>query len=288
MPKATLRALLARLISPIERSFGLHDWDFSQSIDPLGPLPIEGADDLERVARLIASARRVLIFAGSGLSAESGIATFRGKMGVYGQEDIARATQAATFNTEPDWQLDWHQRWLEHTRAAHPHDGYEALTRMMRHGEWTVATQNVDRLMEQAAAAAGVHPTIVHLHGVLDEARCHTCGFTMTQGVIDLTTLPACPRCGGRLRPAVTWFGEALPSGALETATYAAERADLCLLIGTSGLVYPASDLPQLARRSGARLVEINPEPTALTNLCHLTLRMTAQDALLQLARLLP
>jgi NAD-dependent deacetylase len=285
MPKHLLRKLLSRIIAPIERRLDLHDWDFTHNIDPLGPLPLDGDDAPDRAARLIHRARRVLIFAGSGMSAESGIATFRGKMGVYGQEDIARATQASTFDADPDWQLGWHQRWLEHTRDARPHPGYDALVDLMRGREWTVATQNVDRLMEQAAAGASSPPTIVHLHGVLDEARCHTCGFHMAQDVFDLSRLPACPRCGGKMRPAVTWFGEGLPAGALETAARAAERADLCILIGTSGLVYPASDLPQLARRQGARLIEINPEDTALSNLCHVHLRLGAEEALTDLAR---
>jgi NAD-dependent deacetylase len=285
MPRPTLHALLARAIASIERRLGLHDWDFTHAIDPLGPLPLDGQDDVERAARLIWRAQHVLIFAGSGMSAEAGIATFRGKMGLYDQEDIARATQAATFTTAPDWQLAWHQRWLEHIAQARPHAGYHALTALMRRGgQWTVATQNVDRLMEHAVACAGVTPQIVHLHGVLDEARCHTCHFHMTQGIIDLTRLPACPRCGGRMRPAVVWFGEALPPDALHTAQQAAERADLCLLIGTSGLVYPASDLPELARRHGARLVEINPEPTALSDLCHVILRDGAEHALTTLA----
>jgi NAD-dependent deacetylase len=154
---------------------------------------------------------------------------------------------------------------------------------MMRHGRWTIATQNVDRLMEQAAELEHVTPLILHLHGVIDQARCHSCGWHMSQGVIDLTQLPVCPRCGGQLRPDVVWFGEQLPEDTLTSARAAAERADVCLLIGTSGLVYPASELPELATRHGARLIEINPEPTALSPLAHVTLRRGAQDALIEL-----
>jgi NAD-dependent protein deacetylase/lipoamidase len=217
---------------------------------------------LEAAARTLAEAKTLFIFTGSGMSAESGLPTFRGPQGLW---EGARPEDVATpeaFGRDPASVWRWYRaRILAHARAK-PNRGHEAIAKLQAlYGHATLATQNVDLLHEKGGSRG-----VLHLHGRLSHVRCSRCAHVEELKRATLRRLPPpCPACRAPLRPDVTWFGEALPEGAFREASAAAAECDAALVVGTSNLVYPAASLPLVAKAQGARLVEVNPEPTPLT-----------------------
>ncbi len=240
---------------------------------------------LNRAARYLQQAQSVLVCAGSGLSAESGVPTFRGQGGMFENSDIAHLTNVQTFETDRQTMMRWYQKRRDALAAIEPNDGHRALIQLAKATQhYTVATQNVDHLLEAAGDAAGYRPPIIHLHGSLLEVHCHRCDYQFEDLTFDLGELPRCPECDGPLRPGVVWFGENLPDGSMAATAQAAKDADVCLIVGTSGLVQPAASIPPLARQHGAKLVEINPNASALSDLCDVLVRAPAGRALPGLA----
>jgi NAD-dependent deacetylase len=212
---------------------------------------------LASVRTRLANARHIVAFTGAGMSAESGLATFRGPSGLW---EGARPEDLATpnaFRRNP--QRVW--RWYNWRRAelakARPNKGHEALAAAAQHVRLTIITQNVDRL-HQAAGSRDV----IELHGNLHEVRCTACGATFDKSEETLDEEPTCDDCDGLLRPAVVWFGEELPRDALAHAWQQVVACDVLLVIGTSGVVQPAAGLVHDAMRAGSHVVEINTEPT--------------------------
>lgn len=236
-------------------------------------------DEIEQVAELLAEADEVFVFAGSGLSAESGVPTFRGEDGLFSDPEVAELARLETLEREPERALEWYQEGRERMREVDPNPGHHALARIADRVDLTVATQNVDGLLERAAEAEGVEFPVHHVHGSLFAVRCHDCGREADPEV-DLSEVPACPECGGFLRPDVVLFGELLPREAFDASEAAADRADVCLSVGTSGLVHPAAGLPRQAQRTGAELVEVNPRETELSDICDILVRRQAGTAL--------
>lgn len=228
---------------------------------------------IEEAAGLLRGNPRVLVFAGAGLSAESGISTFRGPKGVYNDKEIARLTHVATFAKDPEAVLSWYQQRRHQLTEVRPNEGHMALARLAATGHYTIATQNVDHLEEVACRAVGTRPEILRLHGSLARVRCHSCPNEYEDMMVDLSSGPRCKRCTGPLRPGVVWFGEMLDDEVVNAAMRAASECDVCLLVGTSALVYPAASLPELAHEHGAKLIEVNPEPSALARKCRFQLR---------------
>lgn len=238
-------------------------------------------DALRRAAEALRGADRVLVCAGSGLSAESGIPTFRGPDGIFQSPDLSRITHIDTFESDDrEEMLTWYQARRAKLSEVEPNAGHLALIGLAKMASYAIATQNVDHLLEAASDQVGFRPEILHLHGSLLVVKCHDCGASSEDLHLDLGTMPRCEVCGGPLRPGVVWFGEALPPGVLERSTQLAEECDVCLVLGTSGLVYPAAALPEVARRSGATLIEVNPNSTALSDLCEIQIRQTTGEAL--------
>jgi len=227
------------------------------------------ADD---IADLLADADRVFVFAGSGFSAESGVPTFRGEDGLFADDEIAELADAETLEREPERALSWYQEGRDTIADLEPNPGHYTLARLSRGAEYTVATQNVDGLLERACAEEGVELPVHHIHGSLFRVRCHDCDRAYDSEV-DLSELPECEECGGLLRPDIVLFGELLPRNAFDAAAEGAKSAGVCLLLGTSGIVHPAAGLPRQAKRQGATLVEINPKATELSDLCEITVR---------------
>ncbi|MEM1349882.1 MAG: Sir2 family NAD-dependent protein deacetylase, partial [Myxococcota bacterium] len=229
-------------------------------------------------------AHHILAFLGSGFSADSGVATFRDEdRGIYADETILRMTRAQTFETEPELQLAWHQRWREQLLEAKPSPAHRALARLAARTRVTIATQNIDLLTESALREVGLtdHVEVLHLHGRLDRIRCVSCKHVWQDAGHDFIARQPCPKCGTeRTRPDVVWFGEELPERELERSMEAAQVADVCLVIGTSGLVYPAASIPEIAKRSGARVLELNVAETSLTRLADVHLTGRAADVL--------
>ncbi|HEX5143611.1 MAG TPA: Sir2 family NAD-dependent protein deacetylase, partial [Mycobacterium sp.] len=170
-----------------------------------------------------------------------------------------------------------------------PNDGHRALAAWQDYADVTVITQNVDDLHERAGSTA-VH----HLHGSLFEFRCAICDSPYREELPDMPEPqleaypPLCVHCGGLIRPDIVWFGEQLPDGPWEAAVGAVRSADLMVVVGTSGIVYPAAGLPELAAAQGTVVVEVNPEPTPLSESATVTLRESASTALPRLLQRLP
>lgn len=203
----------------------------------------------------------LVVLTGAGISAESGLATFRGPEGMWEGRNPMELASPEAFRADPltVWRFyDWRRR---QALKARPNPAHLALAEWEgRHDKFTLITQNVDGLHERAGSR-----NVVRLHGSLWRLRCTAEGREFDDEREDLGTLPPSCECGGMLRPGVVWFGESLPSDAIERADRASRAARVVLVVGTSSLVYPAAALPQIARASGAYVVEVNPEPTPLS-----------------------
>ncbi|MGC8856733.1 MAG: NAD-dependent deacylase [Anaerolineae bacterium] len=206
--------------------------------------------------------QRIVALTGAGVSAESGLRTFRdtqsGLWAQYRPEDLA-SPEAFARNPKLVW--DWYAWRREALKGVRPNPGHEALAKMeMFVPYFTLITQNVDGLHH----LAGSHQ-VIELHGNIQRVRCSQCARLADAWGEDEEEVPRCLICGGMLRPDVVWFGEALPRSALEAAVEASRACDVFFSIGTSGIVQPAASLPFAAKNRGAVVVEINLEPTPLT-----------------------
>jgi NAD-dependent deacetylase len=221
------------------------------------------------VATRLAAARSVLVLTGAGVSAESGVPTFRGPEGLWRQYRPEELATPEAFARDPLLVWEWYAWRRERIAPLRPNAAHEAIVRLERRGgDFLLATQNVDGLHPLAGSRL-----MVELHGNLWWLLCQGCGRAAEDRRVPLPELPPRCACGGLLRPGVVWFGESLPEAALQAAFAAAQRAEFVLVAGTSSLVYPAAALPQLARERGAFVVEINPEATPLTPLASASLR---------------
>lgn len=231
------------------------------------------------------SARRLVVFTGAGVSAESGIATFRDAL--TGLWTHFRAEDLATpegFRRDPALVWGWYEARRAQVLRAQPNPGHRAIAHLERHlPQITVVTQNVDDLHERAGSSG-----VLHLHGSLHAPRCLECGAphdppALPPGVPPeegRLAPPRCVHCGGMIRPGVVWFGEMLPARKLGEAQKAALAADFLLCVGTSGVVWPAAGLPGLARESGATVVQVNADVSELDAICQHNLRGPAGEVL--------
>ncbi len=225
-------------------------------------------DACTRASEILENARHVVVLTGAGMSKESGVPTFRDALtGLWSQYDPMELATPEAFATDPGRVFRWYwERW-QRARAAMPHDGHRALVRLAMHfASLTIVTQNVDGLHQRA----GSDP-VLELHGSLHAFRCSGAGHPWDaearadHAMGDTADAPACETCGMPIRPGVVWFGEPLPEGAIQRAWRSVEQADAVLVVGTSSVVYPAVELPLVAQRSGASVIEINPDRTPLS-----------------------
>jgi NAD-dependent deacetylase len=223
--------------------------------------PSERSELQERLGR----ARRVAVLTGAGVSAESGVPTFRGADGLWRQyrpEDLATPE---AFRRDPALVWEWYDWRRQLVAKCRPNAAHRAIALLEgRSPEFLLITQNVDGLHRLAGSVR-----VVELHGNLWRVRCTTEGNTTENLDVPLRGIPPRCECGGLLRPDVVWFGEALPAEVLHQAFDAAERCDMFLVVGTSAVVQPAASLPMIARRRGAYVVEVNLEPTPVTSFAH-------------------
>ncbi len=232
------------------------------------------SSEIERARRLLAGAPRVLVLTGAGLSAESGVPTFRGPGGLWREFRPEELATPEAFGRDPRLVWEWYGWRRGVVAACAPNAGHLALARWAqgRTGV-TIVTQNVDALQERANRLAGpASPGAslgdpIRLHGSIVHARCTRCPHREAAlGPVDASsaaTLPRCPACGAMLRPDVVWFGEGLPAAALAAAEEAARLARACLVVGTAGAVYPAAELAFSAARDGQPLIVVDPAETA-------------------------
>ena len=256
-------------------------------------------DELERARNLVQSARRVVILTGAGVSAESGIPTFRSGEGLWGQFRPEELATPEAFARDPETVWEWYAWRRGLILECMPNEGHRAIARLLlsRDGV-TLATQNVDglhgrALRELQSEGVGLRPdgrarepgATLELHGNILRSRCSMCpeadddGSHPGGGRSD-TSLPRCPSCNAPMRPAVVWFGEMLDPGVLDRAMRAARDADICISAGTSALVHPAAGIPMLTHESGGCLIEVNPEVTPLSPFADIHLRGAGAEIL--------
>ena len=216
------------------------------------------ADELQGRLR---RARRVAVLTGAGVSAESGVPTFRGTDGLwrkYRAEDLATPE---AFRRDPKLVWEWYDWRRQLIAKCQPNPAHLAIAALERRSEeFVLITQNVDGLHRRAGSIR-----MVELHGNLWRVRCLEDQKITENFAVPLPAVPPRCACGGLLRPDVVWFGEGLPVGAMRRAFQAAESCDVFLVVGTSAVVQPAASLPMVAKERGAYVVEVNLEPTALT-----------------------
>lgn len=224
----------------------------------------------------------MLVLTGAGVSAESGVPTFRGGGGAAVWKGLPFDVISSAGMLARDLPAVW--EWFDYRRGLlknlSPNPAHTALARWQeRFREFTLVTQNIDGLHQLAGSR-----DVIELHGNIGRARCLTCGAR--EVLLDddhagaQAVARACSSCGDAMRPDVVLFGEMVPPGAFERAVTKAEECELCFVVGTSAVVYPAAALPELARAAGAYTVEINPERTPLSNLCDELLQWRAGEIL--------
>jgi NAD-dependent deacetylase len=220
---------------------------------------------------MLATSSKIAVLTGAGVSAESGIPTFRSNGGYWRQYRFEDLATPEGFARDPKFVWTWYEERRRAIAAARPNAGHEALAEMERRvPAFTLITQNVDGLHDLAGSK-----NVIKLHGDIWTVRCLKCGKERVERA-QLNDLPPRCACGGMLRPGVVWFGEELPDGAMERAAAAVRAADVLIVAGTSAQVYPAAGLIRLA----ATTIEINPEETAFSGDVTLSIRGTSAEVL--------
>ncbi len=212
---------------------------------------------------MLRTSRRPLALAGAGLSAESGIPTFRGAGGLWRNYRPEALATPEAFARDPQTVWEWYAWRRDLVAEAQPNPAHHALARLEHEREafWLI-TQNVDGLSQRAGSQR-----VLELHGSLWRTRCIVCGHEAEDLRTPTPLDTACETCGGRIRPGVVWFGEGLDSQVIAKAQRLVEECDLLLVLGTSARVYPAAGLIPLAVQNGARVIEINPDPSGMSSM---------------------
>jgi len=219
---------------------------------------------MDKIIEYIKEAERIVAFTGAGMSAESGIAPFRGKNGLWNDFDPEKVASTQAFSEDPKkcWKLFKFQ--IEESFGSEPHQGHRSLVKMEDHGLSSIITQNIDGLHQKADSS-----NVLELHGSLHRLVCPSCQNSFKTDIflddIEEGKIPQC-ECGNILKPNMVLFGEALPQETLREAWREAERCDLLFSLGTSAVVQPAASIPMMAKKSGAKVVEINLEKTSLSD----------------------
>ncbi|MBM3129122.1 MAG: NAD-dependent deacylase [Chloroflexi bacterium] len=234
---------------------------------------------LQSLISNLKSAQRVVALTGAGVSAESGVPTFRdAQTGLWAKYDPTQLATAGAFARDPKLVWEWYEWRRAQRRDTQPNAGHFALAAMAKlFPAFVIVTQNIDGLHQRAGS-----PDVIELHGNLQRNRCshENVIIDRAQARTRNDGLLACPRCGAYLRPDVVWFGETLPRDALERAFAETTRCDALFTIGTSGIVEPAASLPRYAKRAGACVVEINPEETPLSAIADVVVRGKSGEVL--------
>ncbi len=237
--------------------------------------------EIERVAFEIKNSPYTTVLTGAGISAESGIPTFRGKNGLWNKYRPEELATPHAFERDPRLVWEWYAWRMRLVFSKEPNPGHKALAEMEKIGlVKSIITQNVDDLHERGGSR-----NVIHLHGELKEVICSNrgCDYKIeTETILNEIEkkLPTCPKCGSLLRPGVVWFGESLPTGELSKAFQEAEKSEIILVIGTSAVVQPAASIPLITKRKGGKIIEINPDTTSLTGVADVSVRGGAGEVL--------
>jgi len=239
-------------------------------------------EEVAHARQILACATRVAVLTGAGVSAESGIPTFRdAQTGMWAKFDPTQLASPEGFRADPALVWRWYAARRTRLKEVEPNAGHRALAAAAaRFEEFTLITQNVDGLHARAGSR-----DVIELHGNILRTRCFDdCGVVFDSlDALPSGEPPLCPRCKAFLRPDVVWFGEMLDPSVLDRAERAASEAQVMLVVGTSGLVYPAAGLALTARRHGAQIVVVNPDESELDSIAGVCLRARAGEALPEL-----
>jgi NAD-dependent deacetylase len=216
----------------------------------------------------------IVFFTGAGMSAESGVPTYRGRGGIWSQYRWEEYACQEAFDTDPEKVLKFHELRRAAVLACKPHAGHAAIAELeKKHPRVTVVTQNIDGMHQRAGSIR-----VIELHGSLWRLRCPYDGISEDIG--EKYDSYQCEKCGSWLRPHIVWFGDMLDQGVTSEAMAAIRRCDLFISVGTSGVVYPAAGFPRVAKENGAYCIEINPEANEISPLYDESLRDTAGKVL--------
>ena len=224
----------------------------------------------EKLIKRLQAAKSVAVLTGAGVSAESGVATFRGENGIWKKFRPEEMANVDAFIRNPDLVWEWYQYRRQLIEETKPNPGHFALVEMeKRYEDFLLITQNVDGLHQRAGSQK-----VVELHGNILRNRCIECNKIYSELTLDDSkkVAPKCRNCGGLIRPDVVWFGEMLPEAAIAAANQAAAECEVFFSVGTSAVVYPAAALPGIAKSHGSFIVEINPEPTPVSAFADVTI----------------
>jgi len=232
--------------------------------------------DLEQAREWLYQATAVAVLTGAGISAESGIPTFRGPDGLWKQYQPEDLATPEAFARDPKLVWEWYNWRREKIAPALPNPAHKALVQLeIKMRSFTLVTQNVDGLHDRAGSGR-----VLKLHGDIWRLRCTVCGANWPDRRVPLPKIPPHCQCGGLARPGVVWFGEPLPEGMMKEAEHAAASAQVFLVIGTSANVYPAASLIPYTKQAGAKVIEINTEDTPYTAVVDCALRGPAGELL--------
>ncbi|WP_461832629.1 SIR2 family NAD-dependent protein deacylase [Aquifex sp.] len=219
---------------------------------------------------------KIVALTGAGISAESGIPTFRGKDGLWNKFRPEELATPEAFFRNPKLVWEWYDWRRQLIAKAEPNEGHKILAKMEREfPEFFLITQNVDGLHQKAGSEK-----VIELHGNIWKVRCVECGKETYDYRTPLPEIPPRCECRGILRPGVVWFGESLPPDALKKAYELSREAHLFIVVGTSGVVYPAAELPYIAKENGAEVIEVNPEETPISRIADKVFREKASTGL--------
>jgi NAD-dependent deacetylase len=230
---------------------------------------LKGVTDLEQAREWLAKANALAVLTGAGISAESGVPTFRGPEGLWNEYKPEDLATPEAFARDPKLVWQWYDWRRERIAKASPNAGHYALVKLeVRTPRFTLITQNVDGLHDLAGSGK-----ILKLHGDIWRLRCTACGANFPNRRVPLPKIPPHCACGGMARPGVVWFGEPLPEGMMREAEHAVASAEVLLVVGTSAVVYPAAGLIPYARQAGAKVIEVNTEDTPFSDTVDCALR---------------
>jgi len=233
----------------------------------------------DKTIEVISSAKSVVALTGAGISAESGVPTFRGTDGIWSKLKPEELANFDAFLRNPSLVSEWYDQRREIARSAKPNAAHFALVEMENlFPTFTLVTQNIDNLHRRAGSR-----TISELHGNIEKNYCLGCGKRYDGEDFDANGSFKCSQCGGLIRPDIVWFGEMLPPDQWSIAESASAEAEVMYVVGTSAVVYPAAELPMIVKRNGGFIVEVNLERTPISDIAGVTLLGEASIVLSQL-----
>ena len=238
---------------------------------------------IQQAVEILQTAKSLFVLTGAGISAESGIPTFRGVDGLWKNYSATDLATPEAFEKNPELVWEWYHWRQEIILKAKPNPAHYTLVEIERKfNKFLLLTQNVDDLHNRAGSK-----NILELHGNIFRARCLNCRKIVPHQIKpaeEMNNLPKC-HCGGLLRPDVVWFGEMIPQGIWQASFQFLNKADCVIICGTSGVVWPASAIPEIAKEHGAKTIEINIEPTPISDVVDISIFGKAGEILPQLVR---